>query len=203
MDEFLLWLDRLPDVAVYLVLAVGAAVENFVPAVPADTFVALGGFLAGTGHLQAKWVGLGAWSCNVAGAVFVYRMSHRHGPSFFEHGLGRHVLRPHQMKRMVGFYDRWGTPAIFASRFLPGVRAIVPVFAGVTHQPWRRVVLPIAAASAIWYAGLVLLGMFAGRNLDLLSSLLSGINMSLAGLAIVVALLVTLWWFRTRGLRDE
>ncbi|MCH1403574.1 MAG: VTT domain-containing protein, partial [Candidatus Nanopelagicales bacterium] len=127
MTEFVLWMDRLPNLALYIALSLGAAVENLLPAVPADTFVAIGGVLAGAGDLTATWIFLGTWLCNVAGALFVYRMSHLHGPAFFERGLGRHVLKPHQMRRMSGFYDRWGTIAIFLSRFLPGVRAIVPV----------------------------------------------------------------------------
>lgn len=191
-------MNRLPDIGVYIALSLGAGVENLLPAVPADTFVALGGFLAGAGDLQARWVVLGTWLCNVAGALFVYRMSHTHGRSFFERGLGRHVLRPHQMERMVGFYDRWGTPAIFLSRFLPGVRAVVPVFAGVTHQPWSRVLLPITVASAIWYGGLVRLGLFAGENLDVLDAILGGMNRTLAIAAGVVALLIGILWYRTR-----
>lgn len=203
MTELLAWLSRLPDGLVYVALSAGAALENFVPAVPADSFVALGGFLAGAGYLEARWVALGTWLANVAGALFVYRMSHVHGRAFFERGLGRHIVRPHQMERIAGFYDRWGTPAIFLSRFLPGIRAIVPVFAGVTHQRWPGVVIPIAAASAIWYVGLVQLGLFAGRNLGLLGRLLGGINRTLAIVAGVIAVGLLVWWLRTRRHPDE
>jgi len=188
----------LPDGVVYLVLWAGAAVENLLPAVPADTFVALGGFLAGAGTLDARWVAVGTWLSNVTGALFVYRMSHLHGRAFFERGLGRHLLRPHQMERMERFYTRWGTPAIFFSRFLPGIRAIVPVFAGATHQPWSRVVLPIAVASALWYGGLVQLGMFVGRNLDLLETLMRSVNRTLAGVALFFGAMIVVWWVLTR-----
>ena len=138
MSAFLAWMNEVPDGLVYVVLSLGAALENVVPAAPADTFVALGGFLAGAGQLQARWVILGTWGGNVIGAVAVYRLSHRHGPSFFRRGMGRYLLRQHQFDRMARFYDRWGTLAIFVSRFLPGARALVPIFAGATHQPWPR-----------------------------------------------------------------
>lgn len=196
--EFVALADRLPNALVYLALSVGAGLENVVPAVPADTFVAIGGLLAGAGDLTATWIFIGTWVCNVAGALVVYRTSHAHGPAFFKRGMGRYLLRPHQMKRMTGFYERWGTPAIFLSRFLPGVRAIVPVFAGATHQPWSKVVLPLTVASAIWYGGLVRLGLFAGQNLGRLEALLSGINLGLAVAAGVVVLATGLWWYATR-----
>lgn len=203
MNELMEWASRLPDGLVYAALSAGAAMENFIPAIPADTFVALGGFLAGAGYLEARWVALGTWLANVAGALFVYRMSHTRGRSFFETGLGRHLVRPHQMERIAGFYRRWGTPAIFLSRFLPGIRAVVPVFAGVTHQRWPGVAIPVAAASAIWYVGLVQLGLFAGRNLDVLTRRLGSINRSLALAALAVGLLVLIWWIRTRRHPDE
>jgi len=200
MREFLEWLNVLPESAVYALLWIGAAFENFIPAVPADTFVALGGLLAGAGiaDLEVRWVFLGTWFFNVGGAIAIYRLSHRYGKPFFEGGFGRHLLRPHQMERVASFYERWGTPAIFLSRFLPGIRAVVPVFAGATHQGWFRVAMPIALASAIWYGGLVQLGVLAGRNLDLLERLLGGINRWLALAALVVGGIVFLWWLRTR-----
>ena len=51
MAEFIDLMNGLPHGLLYVLLALGAAVENIVPAVPADTFVALGGFLAGVGDL--------------------------------------------------------------------------------------------------------------------------------------------------------
>jgi len=197
------WLVGLPDLLVYLTLAAGAAVENVVPAVPADTFVALGGLLAGAGDLDWRWVVAGTWIANVGSALVVYRMSYLYGSAFFDSSWGRSVLKPHQMERMRGFYARWGLPAIFFSRFLPGVRAVVPIFAGATHQPALKVMSPLALASAIWYGGLVLLGMWAGQNLGLLGEVLSGVNSWLGVLAILVGALSVAWWIRTRKEPDE
>lgn len=198
MRSFLAWMDGVPDIVLYLALSLGAAIENVVPAVPADTFVALGGLLAGQGQLEAHWVVLGTWGFNLGGALVVYRASHRHGAAFFDQGWGRFLMRPHQMERMRDFYARWGPPAIFLTRFLPGVRAVVPVFAGATHQPWSRVLLPIGAASAIWYGGLVYLGHLAGRNLHLLEAMLAGVNRTLAIVAGVVGAVAFTWWVVTR-----
>lgn len=198
MSEFLAWMEGLSRPVLYLALGVGAALENVVPAVPADTFVALGGLLSSIGALDARTVFLVTWSCNVVSALVVYRLSYRHGRGFFDEGRGRHLLRPHQMARMERFYDRWGTPAIFFTRFLPGVRSIVPVFAGVTLQGWIPVALPVVAASAIWYGALVWLGAWAGENLPLLGSLLDRLNSALGLAALLVVGGAVLWWWRSR-----
>ena len=197
MAKFVLWMNQIPDVALYLTLSFGAATENFIPAVPADTFIAIGGFLAGAGDLDARWVFGVTWLCNVLGAGFVYKLSHVHGPAFFEKKSGRYLLKPHQMLRMERFYGRWGPAAIFLSRFLPGVRAITPVFAGATRQAWPRVIIPIALASAFWYGGLVRLGFVAGENLADLETQLSGLNRGLTGIAVLAAMAVAVWWYRS------
>jgi membrane protein DedA with SNARE-associated domain len=188
----------IPGPVLYAVLGLGAALENVVPAVPADTFVALGGLLSVVGGVSARGVFLATWVCNVASALVVYRLAYRHGQGFFERGVGRHLLRPHQMTRMRVFYERWGTPALFLTRFLPGVRSFTPVFAGATHQGWLPVAAPIALASAIWYGALVWLGAWAGERLGLLGDVLGRVNSALGIAALVVAILVGVWWWRSR-----
>ena len=143
MDTLLAWIDTLPAWLVYAGLGAGAAIENVIPAVPADTFVVVGGFLAALGDLQAGWVFAVTWTCNVASALAMYHVGHTRGRRFFDVGWGRHVLTSRQMERVGVFYDRFGTTAIFFTRFLPGLRAVVPVFAGVTHQRLLPVALPI------------------------------------------------------------
>ena len=46
MANFLNWVEDVPAAVVYVLLGVGAALENVLPAIPADTFVARGGFLS-------------------------------------------------------------------------------------------------------------------------------------------------------------
>ena len=198
MDAVLAWIDQLPVWLVYAGLGAGAAIENVVPAVPADTFVVLGGFLAALGDLQVGWVFFVTWACNVASALAMYHAGHKHGRRFFDVGWGRHVLTHRQMERVGVFYDRFGTMAIFFTRFLPGLRAVVPVFAGVTHQRLLPVALPIAVASAIWYGVLVWAGAFAGQNLDAVQAMIAGVNRWLLAVAVLVAAGVAVWWWRTR-----
>ena len=192
MEQTLAFLSDLPPYLLYLVLGVGAAVENVLPVVPADTIIVTGGFIAGLGTGGVIPVFLVVWGFNVAGALAVYAVGRRYGPEFFATGRGRHLLAERQMRRLEAFYARWGVTAIFAGRFLPGFRALVPVFAGVAGVPASRVVPPLAVASAIWYGVLVRLGHLAGGNAEaVLASANRGLLAISAALAIV---LVAVWW---------
>lgn len=197
-QSLLVWFEGLPNVVVYLVLGGGAAVENVFPPIPADTFVVLGGFLAAVGDLRARWVFAATWVGNVASALAMYRLGHRYGRRFLDRPWGRRVLNVHQLQRMQSFYDRWGTPAIFFTRFLPGLRSAVPVSAGMAGQGFWSVALPIAAASAIWYGALVWAGDFAGHNLTAVLATIRRVNAWLVVPALLVAGALVVWWWRTR-----
>ncbi|UCC24473.1 MAG: DedA family protein [Gemmatimonadales bacterium] len=199
VSQALEWLGVLPPWALLLILSAGALLENLLPPVPADTFVVVGGLLAARGEVGALSVLLGIWIANVAGAMAVYLTGLKHGRSFFTRGAGRHILSPGQVERISRFYARWGVLAIFFARFLPGLRAVVPAFAGVGRlSPWR-VAPPLLVASGIWYGILFWLGMQANRSIPRLEAWLADVNLSLLVASVVLVAGVLLWWWRTRG----
>lgn len=195
MEQTLAFLSDLPPLLLYLVLGLGAAIENVLPVVPADTIILTGGFIAGLGAGGVVPVFLAVWGFNVAGAVGVYAVGRRYGPVFFTTGRGRHLLAERQMRRLEDFYARWGVAAIFAGRFLPGFRALVPVFAGVAGLGWSRVVPSLAVASAIWYGVLVRLGYLMGENAEVV---VARANRWLLALSAAVAIVLVAVWWRAR-----
>lgn len=199
IEQLLSTLASLPPLLIYTFIGAGAAVENFVPPVPADTFVLLGAFLAARGRADPWMVFLATWVMNVGSAGVVYFLAHRYGKTFFaEHHLGKLLINEKQMRQISSFYKRWGGPAIFMSRFLPAFRAMVPVFAGVTHVPVLRVFVPLAAASALWYGALVYLGAIAGSNWAAIMAFFSRASSVLLGIAVVLLAAFAFWWVKSR-----
>jgi membrane protein DedA with SNARE-associated domain len=198
MDALLSFLGDQGPFLLYALLGAGAALENLIPPIPADTFVLLGAFLAAGGRATALVVFLVTWLANSFAAMLVYRAGVRYGQSFFQAGIGRRLLNRHQLERLGSFYSRWGLPAIFFARFLPGLRAMVPVFAGVTKQRFLPVAFPVLVASGIWYGGLVWVGATAGKNLPAIQEWISHTNRVLLGIAVAMLAIAGLLWHRTR-----
>lgn len=198
MSDFLQTLADLPAWLIYVVIGVGAAIENFIPPVPADTFVLLGAFVAANGKAQPWLVFLVTWLMNVASGLTVYGLATRYGRGFFQTRAGHWLLHPHQLEQIGKFYQRWGTPAIFVSRFLPAFRAMVPVFAGVTHVSIWRLLVPMATASALWYGLLVYLGAVAGRNWEEIMHFFERFSSVLLIVASVLVAAFFVWWWRSR-----
>ncbi len=191
--------EGLHPLAVYAVLGLGAAIENVIPPIPADTFVLVGGFIAGQGRTSVLGVFLVTWLANVTSALMVYGLGRRYGAAFFNGGPGRRILSAGQLETVDRFYRRWGVAALFFTRFLPGLRAVVPVFAGVSQEPMRRVLPPLVVASALWYGALVALGASARGNLAQIEVWMTGANRAFLMAAVVVVALLLTWWKRSRA----
>ncbi|HSG81803.1 MAG TPA: DedA family protein [Gemmatimonadota bacterium] len=198
MEDLLRQLSSLAPGWVYLTVAVGAAVENIFPPVPADTFVVLGAFLTAQGGATGTGVFLATWSSNTATALLSYGVARRWGRTVLGTRAGRLLLRPRQLERLAALYNAHGSLIIFFSRFLPAFRALVPVFAGISHLALWRVAVPLALASAIWYGVLVYAGTLLGYNWQAILSALQNLNALLLVVASAVAILLLSLWWRTR-----
>ena len=198
MPPFLQKLADLPEVLIYAVMGLGAAVENFIPPIPADTFVLLGAFLSTGGRASTWLVFLVTWLCNISAAALVYALARKHGQRFFKTKAGHWLLHPKQLQQIGKFYRKWGTPAILVSRFLPAFRAAVPVFAGVSEVPFLRMMIPLALASGVWYGLLVYIGAFAGDNWEEITGFFNRFSTILLAVAGVLVAAFIVWWWRSR-----
>ncbi len=187
LTPFLDWVGALPLSALYLILAATAAAENVFPPLPADSVVAFGSFLAARGHGSA-WVSfLAVWVGNVAGAMVIYALGRRYGADRLE----RRLLgaRAEQLEnRLSDYYGRFGLAALFLGRFIPGVRALVPPFAGALRVPAFTAALLIGSASAIWYGTVSYVGFTLGADWPALVRALSRDGGTAAAVAAVLVL---------------
>ncbi|MBI2074034.1 MAG: DedA family protein [Gemmatimonadetes bacterium] len=190
----------LPPAAVYTVIGALAAAENVFPPVPADTAVALGAFLSAGGRISATAVFLITWVANVATATSVYLAGRTVGRSFFRGRLGRRLMHPRRLARLEDLYRHYGSWGIFFSRFIPGVRGVVPPFAGIAHLTFWRAVPPMALASGIWYGALTFAAATVVTQLDDLVRFVGHFNRLalLVGL-VSVGVITGLVWRRRRA----
>lgn len=206
MQQLLDWLTSLPPVALYLALAVVAAVENIFPPIPADTVVAFGSFIASRGNASVPVAFLSTWLGNVAGAMLMYALGRRYGAERLMARLAPGDSGQSAEERVRVLYGRRGVWALALSRFLPGVRAFVPPLAGALRVPPLKAGAAIAAASGIWYGAITYLAFRVGDDWDVLSRRVGGASRGVGVAAAVAAAVVILAIMvarrrRARGLR--
>ena len=200
------WLTSLPPILLYLVLTVSAALENVFPPLPADTIVAFGAFLAAHGAASLAGAFVATWSGNVAGALFMLWVGRRFGTDrlnrrFPALGAGDSAAEA----RLEGWYARYGVPALFVSRFIPGVRALVPPLAGAMHIAVLPVVLAIALASGLWYGAIAWLAYHVGARWDDLAAYIGSLGRwsSVIAVAVVVVAIAIIYARRRRSRRGD
>jgi membrane protein DedA with SNARE-associated domain len=200
MDGVLAWLGSLPPAALYVILALVAATENFVPPIPADVIVAFGAFLAAREHRSPIPTIIAVVIGNVGGAVAMFAMGRRFGAEWIRRRL--RVMGEGAEQRVRNWYARFGLPALFLSRFLPAVRAVVPPLAGAIRVPATGAIIAIATASTLWYATLAVLAYRLGANWDRVTAAIGQFQRTAAIVAgAVVAVGLVAWWVVRRRKR--
>jgi membrane protein DedA with SNARE-associated domain len=202
MEGMLAWLSSLPTVALLAAMAALAAVENIFPPIPADAIVAFGGFLAARSGASPWPAFLAVWAGNMAGVVIMFFLGRRYGTTALErrYKLDRSGRAD---ARILEWHDKYGTLAFFFSRFVPGVRAVVPPVAGALRIPFPGAMIAIAAASGLWYGALTWLAFHAGNNWEALLDTIQRLGMGTALGAALILLVVGGWWYLRRRRRRE
>ena len=195
------WLAHVPLAALYALMAIFAAVENVFPPIPADTVVALGSWLAARGQGSPFWAFAATWVGNVAGAGAMYVVGRRHGTAWM-HRKFPALADAKNERRLRALYGKYGAASLVLSRFIPGLRAVVPPFAGALRLSPVTTMLSLGIASAVWYGLVSYLAFRAGADWDVLMSTVSryGRLTALAAAALILAG-VLVWWLRRRGQR--
>ena len=175
--------------------------ENVVPPVPSDAAVGLGAFLSHRGVTSPVLVFLVTWIANLVGAGLVYLAARRYGHRLFASGTGRRLFAPRSLAVIEREYLRFGIAGIFFSRFLPGIRAVVPPFAGLVRLGAVRTFVPMAVASAIWYGGITLLGSLIGAQWVRIVGILEGVNRTMGIITLLLIAAGAAWYWASRRAR--
>jgi membrane protein DedA with SNARE-associated domain len=168
--------------------------------IPAATEIVVptAGALAAQGLLDS-WVivGLVATLGELAGGLVLYAVGY-YGGEPFVHRYGKYVFfREHELERVHAFYARYGKKTVFISRFVPFIRGISALPAGLSQMPKRYFITYTLAGSAIFCFGLAYLGDQFGRNVNALLPLIHKFSLALAAV-VVVALVAFVWWKGSR-----
>ncbi len=151
-----------PGVAVLMML------ESMVAPVPSEAVMPFAGSLVATGRFTFLGVGLASTLGSIVGSLLSYAMGYFGGRPFVLR-FGRFLLlNRHDLEVTERFFQRRGSIAIFVARFIPVVRHLISIPAGVGRMNiWHFATYTIVGAG-IWNCFLGWLGFHLGRHWDLI-----------------------------------
>ena len=131
---------------------------------PGDTLLFSAGLLLATGKLHT---GLWAFLLTVPVAAVVgnlvgYWIGYRAGPHVFDRPRSR-LFRPEYVTRSHAFFERFGSWTIILARFVPIVRTVATVMAGVGRMRLRTYALYSLIGGVTWTVGVILAGYWLGH----------------------------------------
>jgi undecaprenyl-diphosphatase len=157
---------RLASSWAYVVLGLLAAAESaaFVGlAIPGETAMLLGGFLAYQGRVSLGVMMAAGAVGAVVGDSIGYEIGRVFGEPLKHSRLGRKVGQE-RWARGEAYLRAKGGRAVFLGRFVGLLRALVPALAGMSRMPYRAFLPWNLAGGVIWAPGFVLLGYLAGGS---------------------------------------
>lgn len=126
----------------------------------------------------------------LGGDCILFALGRRFGHHIVEHRYFRRVVNPPRLLMAERLFQRHGVKIIFIGRFLPGLRPMIFMAAGVLRVPFTTFLAVNGFAACISVPTLVILGKIFGHNLDKITSEVRTVTHFIV-LAILVGLLVT------------
>jgi undecaprenyl-diphosphatase len=173
----------------YLLVGVMAFLETgaFVGLIaPGETFILVGGVVAGQGQISVVvLIGI-VWAAAVAGDLSSFYLGRRLGRDFMERHGPRFKITPQRIDQVERFYGRHGGKAVFLGRFVGVIRAISPFIAGSTRMPLSRFLPYDILGAGLWGSALCVLGYLGWRSFDKIAGYASKGFLALGTVIVVV-----------------
>ncbi len=195
MTALLDWVAGIDLTTLYALLALVAFIESIFPPAPADLVVAFGAFLAARRGASYPIVVAAIVAGSAVGAMVVYGIA-RHFGADWMHAKLRRLKLVGAEEKLEALYEHYGLAALFVSRFLPGLRAVVPPMAGAMRVPWVRTMVVLTVASAIWYGLIIWLAFRVGTDWEQVKGSLHIVGRRALFIALLAAVLLGLVGWR-------
>ncbi len=162
-DNILEYILTVNNIYIYLFLFLAAFVENIFPPIPGDTITVFGAFMVGTGRLDYLLVYLVTTAGSTVGFLFLYGLGRVVDKKFF-HNKKFSVFSMESIDKALESFSKWGYYIVLANRFLPGVRSVISITAGLSKLRVLPVVVLSIVSAMLWNLIWIQAGFMLGDN---------------------------------------
>lgn len=128
---------------------------------PGDSLLFAAGLLAASGFLSLGTLAAIVVIAAIAGDSVGYWFGAKMGSALFKRKDSRFFKQAY-LKRTERFYLMYGGRAVILVRFVPIVRTLAPILAGVSSMRYRAFLLYNMVGGLLWGSGMLLLGYSLG-----------------------------------------
>ena len=166
MQEFILnIMNQFGYIGVFLLIAI----ENIFPPIPSEVILLFGGFMTTYTRLNIIGMVIASTLGSVIGAIVLYYI----GKIFNKDRLKKIIsgkigkiirLKPSDIDKADQWFDTKGNKTVFFCRFVPLIRSLISIPAGMSEMPMGKFLLYTVIGSTIWNTVLIIVGSIVGEN---------------------------------------
>lgn len=180
-------------------------IENIFPPIPSEVVLLFGGFMTTYSKLGVPLMILFSTLGSVVGAIVLYYvgkiLNKERLKKLVSGKIGKMLrLKASDIEKADRWFDTKGNKTVFFCRFIPVVRSLISIPAGMSEMAMTKFLLYTTVGSAIWNTVLLVIGNRVGKNWkDILGIMDQYSHVVLILLIILfVAFLVYFFYFRTQ-----
>lgn len=156
-------------------------VENIFPPIPSELILTFGGFMTISTDMTLFGVILVSSVGSLLGAIVLYFigkiLNKERLIKLVKHKYVKFLrIKPKDIELADKWFDTKGNKTVFFCRFIPIVRSLISVPAGMSEMPMIKFIVYTIFGSLIWNTLLVCVGAFAGDKKDYILSIIDNVS---------------------------
>ncbi len=142
-------------------------IENIFPPIPSEIILLFGGFMTTFSRMNVWGVIISATMGSLLGAIIIYTIGLKLNMARINRLYGSRIgrllrFKKEDLRKAERWFARHGNMAVFFCRFIPIVRSIISLPAGLSGMKFSEFIVLTFMGTFIWNMVLVYLGRFAG-----------------------------------------
>lgn len=176
------------------------ALENVFPPIPSEVILLFGGFMTTYTSLNIALMVVAATLGSLLGAIVLYyigKILNKERLKKIVSGKVGKVLR--LKEKDIDMADHWfdtkGNKTVFFCRFIPIVRSLISIPAGMSEMPMAKFLVYTTVGSAIWNTVLIVIGNRVGENWESILGVFDQYSHIVLILLILIFILFIVWFY--------
>jgi membrane-associated protein len=174
----------------YIVIFIGAALDNFGLPASGDVVLFAGGWFANLGRVALPLVMLSGFAGALVSDNAVYWIGRIGGRPLISRVLKMRFLHflinEGTLEKVERSFEAHGGKMVFVGRFGPGLRSMTPLFAGVSRMKYYKFLPYNLSAAAVWAVAYTLVGYVFGSYWSDLLAVAKSFGYGIVALVILV-----------------
>ena len=187
----------------YLGVFLLIAIENIFPPIPSEVILVFGGFMTTYTTLNIPIMILAATLGSLLGAIVLYYI----GKIFNKERLKKIIsgkigkvlrLKASDIEKADKWFDTKGNKTVFFCRFIPIVRSLISIPAGMSEMPMQKFLIYTILGSLIWNTVLIVVGSIVGDKWETIVGYLDNFSNVILIILVIIFVVAMYYWFVIR-----